>query len=180
MKRALALVLIATALVMISACASAPTATPVPPTPVPPTSVPPTPQPTDSGPLTCERVSGPCLEVWFNEEEGCRYTCPSVMPPGTMTIILHNETDSPAMLRIGWMDEGYTYDDWLELLGPTLPTVAHGPTWWHPTNTPLAEAGESKQNVKPVEAGTFFWVCLQPPPAAPWLVWGSGTFTVEE
>jgi len=174
MKRPLALVLIATALVMFSACASAPTATPVPPTPSPPT-----PQPTASGPLTCERVSGPCLEVWFNEEEGCTYTGPSVMAPGILTIIFHNETDSKAQLRIGWIDEGYTYDDCLEFMGPTNPSGIHKPIWWHMTFTPLAEAGESKQNVKPCKAGTYLWVCLQPPPL-PWWVWRGGTFTVEE
>ena len=172
MKQPLVPILIATALVMISACASAPTATPVTPT-----AVPPTPQPTASGPLTCDGASGPCFEVWFDEEEGCRYVGPSVVPPGTVSLILHNGADFRARLNFGWLDEDKTYDDVLEDLGPTIPSGVHKPPWAHLTLTPVTEPGSSKQCVKPVSEGTWFWVVLRTSPVS---VWPGGTFTVEE
>jgi hypothetical protein len=176
------ILLVCLALVLLTGCAAAETANPEPTfTPLPPTSIPeptvtPLPPTATLEPRSCEDVDGNCIDVSFDGEE-CTYSGPEFVQPGPVMFVYHNQSGGVTGMVLGRLEEGKTWDDVLDGLGPpgtertvVLPFLI----WMMELET---QSGESSAQEMDITAGTYYWVCYKD--AWPIPVWAGATLIVE-
>jgi len=166
------LVMFVLMVVLISACGS-----PTPPSPIPETiAKEPTPIPVKP---TGTNPNLPVLEVTFNGTE-CKYLGPDRVPQGKVSIVFINQTEVKSGFGLVQFEDGYTWEDFMEYLGPPgsehsgIPADSGGELFEFRT----VPAGETKDFGIFLIAGDYGIYCTIPLPF-PERMWSGAPFAVE-
>ena len=163
-----------------------PVATPLPdPTDIPPeltaTQIEPTathvPSTNIPNPTSCHEVEGNCLELSFDGDT-CVYKGPTEIKPGSVTLLLLNESRGGALAGLVRLRDDKTIQDVRDRFVEE-PITEHGTPWTIPINWPWrgVPPGESYVWEGDLEQGIHTLVCAR---ITPFGVWFGAGFTVEE
>jgi hypothetical protein len=137
--------------------------------PVPPTKTP--------NPTSCQEVAGNCLELSFDGET-CTYKGPTDIKPGSVTLLLLNESEGGAAAGMVRLKDDKTIQDVKDIFVEE-PITEHGTPWTIPINWPWrgVPPGESYVWEGILEPGIHTLVCARITPYG--VGFGAG-FTVQE
>lgn len=159
--------------ILICACGPAQAS----PTPIPPTATAePTPIPVKP---TVTTASPPIFDITFDGNE-CNIVGPETIPQGKVTLIMHNLGDEELRVDIiEIIDEGKTWDDFVEFFGPPGSEKSGGSFWMQRAGEGVAFAGQTSEYSPFLMKGEYGLDCVLWSMGHPGRHWIGAPLTVE-